>query len=193
LFLTVITVFLVNPTDRRGRLHSDCEQERPKPQVAKRTINAVIFERAEARNNGAELVSGFEFTHKRRMDDSIDANESDCEPFSPALVCRLIHRYSNSETNGKGIDNENASGAKKRITAEASVAAGELLRLFVLELRHRAAVEAECEAESTLQEEENIMDEDDDVKVCKKRGKKSIEIRADHIAKVAAELLMDFT
>jgi hypothetical protein len=97
----------------------------------------------------------------------------------------------------------------KRISNEAVLAAGELLRIFVLgkfadstsrgaggvqcnflsgflfgwlqEARHRAGIEAECEQEAgTTTENMNA-----------EGGK--VSIRADHITKVAAELLMDFS
>lgn len=69
----------------------------------------------------------------------------------------------------------------KRMTKEAALAAGELLRLFILEARNRAGIEAECEVEGsgTLGDNDN-------------NGGKAM-IRADHITKVAAELLMDFS
>ena len=65
----------------------------------------------------------------------------------------------------------------KRFTKEAATATSELLRLFILEARNRASIEAECETEGNL-------DENGDGKAL---------IRADHITKIAAELLMDFT
>jgi hypothetical protein len=68
----------------------------------------------------------------------------------------------------------------KRISNEAVLAAGELLRVFVQEARHRAGIEAECEQEAETTENVNA-----------ESGK--VSIRADHITKVAAELLMDFS
>jgi hypothetical protein len=72
----------------------------------------------------------------------------------------------------------------KRISNEALLAAGEILRIFVQECRHRAGIEAEIEAECEQEAEtkENVNAES---------GK--VSIRADHITKVAAELLMDFS
>jgi hypothetical protein len=68
----------------------------------------------------------------------------------------------------------------KRVSNEAVLAAGELLRIFVQEARHRAGIEAECEEEAGTTEKGNGVS-----------GK--VSIRADHITKVAAELLMDFS
>ena len=68
----------------------------------------------------------------------------------------------------------------KRVSNEAVLAAGELLRIFVQEARHRAGIEAECEQEAETTEKGNG-----------ESGK--VSIRADHITKVAAELLMDFS
>lgn len=62
----------------------------------------------------------------------------------------------------------------KRLAKDAEAMAGELLRLFILEARERAGIEAECETENVEGEEKAL-------------------IRADHITKIAAELLMDFS
>lgn len=69
-----------------------------------------------------------------------------------------------------------SSKGAKRCSPEAALAASELLRLFVVEARNRASIEAECEAEGII----NGADDDKTM------------IRADHITKIAAELLMDF-
>ena len=82
------------------------------------------------------------------------------------LVKQLVMKK--STTAGKGA---------QRCSKEAALAASELLRLFVVEARNRASIEAECEAEG-------IIDGVDDDKTM---------IRADHITKIAAELLMDFS
>lgn len=63
----------------------------------------------------------------------------------------------------------------KRFPKDAEAAAGELLRLFVLEARDRASIEAECDTEGNV------------------GGDGKALIRADHITKIAAELLMDFS
>jgi hypothetical protein len=97
------------------------------------------------------------------------------QAFHPGLIKKLI-----LESGGK-------DQPAKRISSEAVLATGELLRLFVLEARHRAGIEAECEKEGA-------------VKSTVKRTAGShagnndrVLIRADHIAKVAAELLIDFS
>jgi len=81
-----------------------------------------------------------------------------------ALVRELVVKQ------GKGKDS-------KRCSKDAVAAAGELLRLFILEARNRASIEAECEPDASV---ETTAD-----------GK--TRIRADHVAKIAAELLMDFS
>jgi len=92
-------------------------------------------------------------------------NNQELNPvFNPTLVRKLICVGGNKEK-------------PKRVSNEAALAAGELLRLLVQEARERAAIEAECEKEG------DSTDIDD--------GK--IVIRADHVAKIAAELLMDFS
>ena len=69
---------------------------------------------------------------------------------------------------------------KLRLTKEAEATAGELLRLFALEARNRASIEAECEMEGSNMGGESV-------------GEGKAQIRADHITKIAAELLMDFS
>lgn len=71
----------------------------------------------------------------------------------------------------------------KRISNDAVAAVGELLRLFVHEARHRASIEAECEKEGKLKEGGSDGDDINDV----------VTIRADHLTKTAAGLLMDFS
>lgn len=84
-------------------------------------------------------------------------DDSSASPFHPALTRQLLKK-----------------GEKPpRITNEALMAAGELLRLFVAEARHRASIEAECETEGA--------------------GDDTVVIQPHHITKVAAELLMDFS
>ena len=85
---------------------------------------------------------------------------------NPELVRQLVMK--------KGAPtNKNA----KRCSREAASAASELLRLFIVEARSRASIEAECEVEGKI-------DGTQDDKTM---------IRADHITKIAAELLMDFS
>jgi hypothetical protein len=96
------------------------------------------------------------------------SEDADKTPFHPALARKLLQLRLAS----------NDSKQQKKISNEALVAAGELLKIFVTEARNRAAVEAECENEG--KEGTN----DDDNKVL---------IQPHHISKIAAELLMDFS
>lgn len=97
-------------------------------------------------------------------------------PFGPALVKKII----STQRQNQPIDTL-ATDTKPRFSNEAAALTGELLRLFVSEARHRAAILAECDAESN-------------VKVDKATDKESkIVIGDDHVAQVAAELLMDFS
>mmetsp|Transcript_21022 Transcript_21022/g.29677 ORF Transcript_21022/g.29677 Transcript_21022/m.29677 type:complete len:125 (-) Transcript_21022:341-715(-) len=97
---------------------------------------------------------------------------------------------------------------KERIHADAVLTANELLRLFVVEARQRAAVEAECENEGVdntantnttpLPTDLNNDDDDDEGRVLTPKptateGTQAVSIRADHITKIAAGLLMDFS
>ncbi len=66
----------------------------------------------------------------------------------------------------------------KRITNEAVLLTGELLRTFVHTLHQKAAVEAECEKESCIDESVSAGD--------------AVVIQPHHITKVAAEQLMDY-
>ena len=61
------------------------------------------------------------------------------------------------------------------MSKDAEPVIGELLRLFIVEARNRASIEAECETEGNA------------------GGNGTAMIRADHIAKISAELLMDFS
>lgn len=104
------------------------------------------------------------------------------DAFHPSLVRRLI-QPNLSSSSGK---NHQTSGSNKRVTDEAVVAAGEVLRLFVLEARHRAGIEAECELEGAVYDES-------DKHGSPTAATTSILVRADHITKIGAELLMDFS
>jgi vacuolar-type H+-ATPase subunit H len=77
---------------------------------------------------------------------------------------------------------------KQRISNEAIVTANELLRLFVVEARQRASIEAECEDEAVLDNGDSLSDDDEHGSETR-----TVKIRADHITKIAAELLMDFS
>jgi len=98
---------------------------------------------------------------------SMTSTESDDSnsAFTHGLTRKLILSQDNTEQ-------------PKRITNEAVLAAGELLRIFVQEARHRAGIEAECEQEANVDGHAND-------------GKTLI--RADHVTKVSAELLLDFS
>jgi len=111
------------------------------------------------------------------------------QPFHPALTRRLIQAGASPSSAGSGGAGGNQKQQQpKRISTEALLAAGELLRLFVCEARHRAGIEAECEKEAavgstTLATSGQGM----------KAGKDVVQIQPHHISKIAAELLMDFS
>ena len=106
---------------------------------------------------------------------STDDDDSDDVPLSeqlePSLVRKLLARRHPDQ----------------RFHNDAVLAATELIRRFVLEARERAAVEAECEADTA----------DDDVFGSATGGAKGAEtitsIKKDHVMRVAAEMLLDFT
>jgi CENP-S associating Centromere protein X len=79
--------------------------------------------------------------------------------FKPSLVKKLVLQHQGD--------------TKRVIKKDATLAAGELLRQFILEARSRALIEAECD-------------------MSKAENGKAL-IRPDHITKIAAELLMDFS
>jgi hypothetical protein len=106
-----------------------------------------------------------------------DVSNQDCfrndTAFHPALVRRLINSKENFHSN-----------VRKTMTHEATIAVGAILQLFVQEAVHRASIEAEIEYESGITKETSDS---------KESTVEKIPIRADHISKIAAELLMDFT
>lgn len=109
-------------------------------------------------------------------------NDAADSSFHPSLVQQVLQ--SNRDD---GFDVKMNS----RITEEALVAVGEVLRLFVQEAWHRASIEAECDHEGT-------MSDNDEGPVLNPssvaQGKSStVPVRPDHITKIAAELLMDFS
>jgi CENP-S associating Centromere protein X len=83
-----------------------------------------------------------------------------------------------------------------KMTNEAVLATAELLRLFVVEARGRAAVEAECEAEgagtAAFARRKSDASDDDDDDDAKDAGSRVL-IGAHHITKLAAELLLEFS
>jgi len=78
----------------------------------------------------------------------------------------------------------------RKVSSEAVKMAAELLRLFIVEARLRAAIEAECENEGTVLENSSPCDDNG---LSGDSLGHVVSIRADHISKVAAELLMDFS
>jgi hypothetical protein len=112
--------------------------------------------------------------------DSLEGEKVFDNPFHPSLVNEMIIQAHQSSSNRN--DQLSTATVNTKITNEALVAAGEVLRLFVKEAWYRASIEAECEYEGVVIDKSN-----DD-------GNKSTTIiRADHIVKIAAELLMDFS
>uniref|UniRef100_A0A7S0FKF7 Centromere protein X n=1 Tax=Minutocellus polymorphus TaxID=265543 RepID=A0A7S0FKF7_9STRA len=90
----------------------------------------------------------------------------------------------------------------QRFSNDAILAATELIRKFMLEARERAAMEAECEADTDAHcGGPSVMsqdDDDDDVFGSGTGGgARNVDsitsIKPEHIARVAAEMLLDFT
>ena len=107
---------------------------------------------------------------------STDDDDSDDVPLSdqlePSLVKKLLTRRHPDQ----------------RFHNDAVLAATELIRRFILEARERAAVEAECEADTAA---------DEDLFGSETGGAKETgtitSIKKEHIVRVAAEMLLDFT
>ena len=108
-----------------------------------------------------------------------DIARSETPAFHSGLARRLVTRHvegiPKSDEPLTFIMNETTTNLMPTFTAEALDAVGELLKLFVEEAQSRATMEAELEQEATLQEGE------------------SIQVRAEHFAKVAAAMIMDFS
>ena len=123
------------------------------------------------------------------------------EPFHSSLTRKLIQSALTTTTTGVANENgqlpaNNNNKNGRRLTSEAVVAASEVLRLFVQEARHRAGILAECEHEGRCQDndDDNNDDDDDDNSASAAPPKvKGPVVGADHIARIAAELLMDFS
>ena len=98
-------------------------------------------------------------------DNKQDNNSPRPPTLNPSLVRQLVLQQNDSNNNS----------SSKRLAKDAEAMAGELLRLFILEARERAGIEAECETDGNTNDHGKAM------------------IRADHISKIAAELLMDFS
>jgi chorismate synthase len=114
------------------------------------------------------------------MDSQKNSDTTD-NPFHPSLVYQILQ---------SGLDDGSGGKMSARITEEALVAAGEVLRLFVQEAWHRASIEAECDHEGTMSgnEEQHELNSSSAVQ----KGS-NVPIQPYHITKIAAELLMDFS
>jgi hypothetical protein len=145
-------------------------------------------------------------------DDDEEGGYGNKEAFHPDLVHKLIVAHYCSKEGGEST----ATAAPPRISPEGLVAAGELLRLFVLEAKDRASIEAECDYEATVEQDKDDDendDENDDDNGCKaaptkddslpavsslsakkKNNNKTtyVPIRPDHVTKIAADLIFDF-
>ena len=126
------------------------------------------------------------------------------EPFHSSLTRKLIQSALTTTTTGvvanengqlPANNNNNNNKNGRRLTSEAVVAASEVLRLFVQEARHRAGILAECEHEGRCQDndDDNNDDDDDNSASAAPPKVKGPVVGADHIARIAAELLMDFS
>lgn len=91
---------------------------------------------------------------------------------------------------------------KQRFSNDAVVAATELMRKFIVETRGRAAMEAECEADTDADfGGRSFMSQDDededDVFGSGKGGTAAdaehVKIKPEHIVRVSAEMLLDYT
>ena len=94
---------------------------------------------------------------------------------NPTLVKKLILLHQQQQQQQQQPQQQPQGDAKKPmiLSKDATLAAAELLRRFILEARSRALIEAECDMSQT----------EDGMTL----------IRPDHITKIAAELLMDFS
>ena len=129
----------------------------------------------------------------RRDDYSTNESIEKENPFHPSLVRQMIQECREYGNNAA----DNGTNETHKISNEALVAAGEVLRLFVQEAFHRASIEAECEYEGVVYDSITIY-EGDAVRMGSATEKQTTTIatapiRADHITTIAAELLMDFS
>jgi CENP-S associating Centromere protein X len=118
---------------------------------------------------------------------------------SPELTRELVlSSLAAAGVGGSSSSSEKPAGNNKplKMTNEAVLATAELLRLFVVEARGRAAVEAECEAEgagtAAFARRKSDASDDDDDDDAKGAGSRVL-IGAHHITKLAAELLLEFS
>jgi CENP-S associating Centromere protein X len=138
---------------------------------------SLLFDFWKTVSNGLLLLSASILT----MDNQAN-NDTAENPFHSSLVQQILQ-----SSVGDGSDNKMYS----RLSEEALVAAGEVMRLFVQEAWHRASIEAECDHEGTMRD-----NDDGPAQNSKTVGPKmtsSVPIRPDHVTKIAAELLMDFS
>mmetsp|Transcript_23442 Transcript_23442/g.26285 ORF Transcript_23442/g.26285 Transcript_23442/m.26285 type:complete len:100 (-) Transcript_23442:1331-1630(-) len=75
---------------------------------------------------------------------------------------------------------EIASFTKKRVSNDAATAVSEALRLFLVDAHRRSLIEAECDEDIHLQQEDE-------------REKAKTPIGANHVTRIAGDLLMDFS
>lgn len=160
--------------------------------------------------------------------------EDETKRIKPSLTKKLLLQHNNhpkqqQQQEGNQTKNNHSKFGKsqpqQRISKDAIDAAGELLRHFILEARHRASIEAEfeCELENhderkdglTTRKRDQIDQENDNEHdneeygtqppsrkkhVTRNKGGCTIDeggdtptvIKAEHVMKIAAELLMDF-
>ena len=124
---------------------------------------------------------------------STDETTEATNPFHPSLVRQMILA---SRAWGNNADSDSTNNNDQKITNEALVAAGEVLRLFVQEAWHRASIEAECEYEGVVEDttsDECIASNNASANGNRTKISTTAPIRPDHITKIAAELLMDFS
>lgn len=71
----------------------------------------------------------------------------------------------------------------KKVSQEAAAAISEALRLFLVDAHHRASIEAECDDECALEDDKN--------KALSVDARTSIN--ANHVTRIAGDLLMDYS
>ena len=140
----------------------------------------------------------------------------------PSLTRKLLFSNDINKTNNNNNGRSITSASNQRIAQDALQAAGELIRQFIIETRHRASIEAEFENEIRNSSSKNGKDDDDSDKDYdsddplsspsrenlgkrKRQGRSGNDqfdaseedeasfIQPKHILKVSAEVLMDFS
>ena len=93
----------------------------------------------------------------------------------------------------------------QRFSNDAVVAATELIRKFIVETRERAAMEAECEADTdadlggrSFMSQDDEGEDNDNVFGSRTGGtaannEEHVKIKPEHIVRVSAEMLLDYT